>query len=277
MVFHKCHAIERFASRPLALILRCGEEKILDFSCDSDSAGWTVHFEDFAQVRTPWHIQSLLMACLNSRVELRNNLRVQSWKFDHGNVSGIDTDAGRFNADRYIVAAGAWTDKLLQPFNLELGIHPVRGEMLLYKPKCPLLSSILFEGKRYLVPRLDGRILVGSTESPSAGFDKQTTTAARASLSQFAQEMMPALAETPIEHHWSGLRPGSKDGVPTIDFVPGHHNVIVAAGHYRAGIQQSLGTAEIVAAMLNEEPSPIPREPFAINRPAPTHEPLFQS
>lgn len=271
--YHRCGAVERFPIVRNDLITLWQSERIR-FSFKQAS---TVEFPDFAQVRTPRHVRALTVACQKLGVEFRPNVRLQSWIIERDVVTGIETHSGSIHADRYVVAAGAWTERLLQPLSVELGIHPVKGEILLYKPKRPLLSTIMLECKCYLVPCMDGRILVGSTESVTDGFDNQVTPEARLSLSQFAEELLPALAKSPIEQHWCGLRPGSKDGVPTIDFVPGYPNVVVTSGHFRAGIQQSIGTAEIVTAMLNDVPSSIAREPFAFDRAAPTYEPLFQS
>ena len=274
--YRRCGAMEHFTVVPENLIERWNNEEIR-FTPTTYANRSIVHFPDFAQVRTPRHVRALMTACQKVGVEFRPNVNFQSWITENDSIIGMETNVGQIHADRFIIAAGAWSERLLQPLNVELGIHPVQGEMLLYKPERSLLSNIILTGKRYMVPRDDGRILVGSTESASSGFDKRITPEARASLSQFAVELLPELCHIPIEQQWSGLRPGSRDGVPTIDFVPGHRNVIVAAGHFRAGIQQSIGTADIVTAMLNEVPSPIPREPFAVDRPAPLHEPLFQS
>ena len=270
----RCGAIEHSPHNRMMLNLRREE---IQFTRASSKYRTAIIFPDYAQVRTPRHLRALTTACHAQGVALRSNIHCESWQIENKQVIGIETSIGSLVADHYLIATGAWTESLLHGLGINAGVHPVQGEIILYQaPLCPL-DRIILCGKRYIVPRGDGSILVGSTESSSSGFKNQVTPEARASLSQFAEELLPELRHSPIEHQWSGLRPGSRDGVPTIDFVPGHRNVIVAAGHFRAGIQQSLGTAEIVAAMLNEMPSPIPREPFAMDRPAPLHEPLFQS
>jgi glycine oxidase len=122
-------------------------------------------------------------------------------------------------------------------------------------------------GKRYLVPREDGRILVGSTEEPEAGFDKRTTDAGVRGLAGFATELVPQLASVPVEKTWAGLRPGTPDGLPFLGPVPGWANVFVATGHFRAGIQLSPGTAQVMADLLTGRPPSLPIGEFRLGRP----------
>jgi glycine oxidase len=158
-----------------------------------------------------------------------------------------------------------------------LPIRPIRGQIVLYRPYQPLLQQVLMLGKRYLVPRADGRILAGSTEEPEAGFDRTTTPEAIAELQQFAAEIVPELDLVEVEAVWSGLRPACGLGGPVIGRLPGFPNIVVAAGHFRSGVQLSLGTAELVRALvMNEEPI-VPLEPFRWDRPADDLIPLFRS
>src|SRR5207249_1613836 len=89
-------------------------------------------------------------------------------------ITAAHTSAGSLRADRYLLTAGAWTSGLLEPLGLRPGIRPVRGQIALLQTGTPLFHRILLGGKRYLVPRPDGRVLVGSTEE-AAAFDKRTT------------------------------------------------------------------------------------------------------
>src|SRR5207253_2207305 len=125
---------------------------------------------------------------------------------------------------------------------IQTGIQPVRGQIVLLNPGQVLFRRVLILGARYLVPRQDGRVLAGSTEE-EAGFEKQTTAEGVTGLIQLAVELVPALAHADVERCWAGLRPGSPDGLPFIGPVPGVSNLLMAAGHFRAGIQLSPGTA----------------------------------
>jgi glycine oxidase len=122
-------------------------------------------------------------------------------------------------------------------------------------------------GARYLVPRPDGRVLVGSTEE-NVGFDKRTTAAAIGELLGFAFTLVPELAAAHVERTWAGLRPGSPDGLPFLGRVPGFDNLFVAAGHYRAGIQLSPGTGLVLKELLLGQKLTVPLEPFRLERAA---------
>jgi glycine oxidase len=132
-----------------------------------------------------------------------------------------------------------------------------------------VLSRIVERGKLYLVPRPDGRVLVGSTEE-DAGFEKQTTAEGITSLLSFALELVPRLAGASVERCWAGLRPGSPDGLPFLGPVPGFENLYVAAGHFRSGLHLSPATGLLMKELLLGEPLSIPLEEFRLDRPLPT-------
>jgi glycine oxidase len=168
------------------------------------------------------------------------------------------------SAGGYLLAAGPWSEGLLAALGHRPHIHPVRGQIALLRGQGP--SRVLMCGKRYLVPRGDGLTLVGSTEEPEAGFDKHTTAGAIAALHVLAGTVVPPLAGATLEASWAGLRPGSPDGLPFIGPVPGWDNVFVAAGHFRAGVQLSIGTAQAVAELLTGKPTCVPLGAFALDR-----------
>ncbi len=121
------------------------------------------------------------------------------------------------------------------------------------------------EGLRDLVPRDDGRVLVGSTEE-DAGFDCHTTTEAIAELERFGLSLCPRLAAGRLERSWAGLRPASLDGWPYLGRIGQLENAFLAAGHYRSGLQLSTGTAVVMANLISGESPPIDIAPFRIDR-----------
>ncbi len=237
------------------------------------------HLPGFAHVRNPRHVRSLLAACERSNVRLTPDVSFERWQFRDGIATGVTLADGtvRF-ARHYLITAGAWAGELLGPLDQSPRVHPVRGQIVLFRGRPGLVSHVLLCGKRYLVPRRDGRVLVGSTEEPEAGFTKGNTPEGVAGLTAFARDLVPGLRECEVEATWSGLRPGSADGLPTIGPVPGHPNVIAAVGHFRAGIQLSLGTAAMVKALVTGGVSPVDPAGFAFDRPADaTARPAFRS
>jgi glycine oxidase len=235
------------------------------------------YLPDMAQVRNPRHVRALQAACEGLGVRLRPHCGARSLVTGRGRAEAVETDQGRLNAGQFLVAAGAWTDGLLAPLGWQPGIRPVRGQIALLNPGHPRLRPVLLVGNRYLVPRLDGRILVGSTEE-DAGFEACPTAGGIAGLLTFATGLVPGLAAAPLERTWAGLRPGSPDGLPFLGPVPGWDNVFVAAGHFRAGIQLSPGTGLVMSDLLLGRPPSLSLEPFRVDRtPSPPLRCAFRS
>jgi glycine oxidase len=223
------------------------------------------HLPDTAQLRNPRHVRALVAGCASWGVRWRPGCPVAELERTGNRVTGVQSAHGRLTADRFVIAAGAWSDALLLPLGWQPGIRPVRGQIALLNSGAPMFRHVLMLGKRYLVPRPDGRILVGATEE-DVGFDKRTTAAAIRDLLHFAIGVVPRLADVPLERSWAGLRPGSPDGLPFVGPVPGIDNLFVAAGHFRAGIQLSPGTALVMRDLLLGKNPIIPIESFCLDR-----------
>jgi glycine oxidase len=222
-----------------------------------------------AQVRNPRHLRALIAAC--SQVGVRQYphtaVKVVHPGPHDSRIGSLLLDRGILTAGRILIAAGPWSDdSVASDSRGGRIIHPVRGQIVLLRAANSLINRVLMHGKRYLVPRLDGRILIGSTEEPEAGFEKANTAEGVSDLLNFATRLVPALARAELERCWSGLRPGSPDGLPFIGPVPGWDNVFVAAGHFRAGIQLSIGTAQVIAEHFRGMPTCVPLDSFAVDR-----------
>jgi glycine oxidase len=227
--------------------------------------GRAYHLPDMAQLRNPRHLKALAAGCASYGVRFQPGCPVHGFERQAQKVLAAQTVAGRRPAGQFLLTAGAWTDALLEPFGWRPGIRPVRGQIALLNTRTPRFRRILLHGARYLVPRPDGRVLVGSTEEDS-GFDKQTTAAAIGELLKLAIALVPGLAEAHLERCWAGLRPGSPDGLPFLGAVPGYDNLFLAAGHFRAGIQLSPGTALVMSELLLGRAPTVPLETFRLDR-----------
>ncbi len=215
---------------------------------------------DFAQVRNPWHLRALTAACQRVGVTLRPHTPFTRERLNPSQPT--------------LIASGAWAGELIP----SLPVRPVRGQIVLFRCDRLPFTHILMHGKRYLVPRPDGRVLVGSTEEPEAGFVKENTPDGVEGLKAFAFDLCPELREAEVEKTWAGLRPGSPDGLPYIGPVPGMANVFAAVGHGRSGVQNSIGTALIVRELLAGVPSGLPAGAFQLTRvPDKTSRPAFRS
>jgi glycine oxidase len=230
-----------------------------------------------AQIRNPRHLQALVAAAAARGVELRPGCPVLEFEREGGRISAVHTAEGRRVHDQYLVCAGAWTETLLAPLGCRIHTRPIRGQIALLRTPKPVLRRIVLAGKRYLVPRDDGRVLVGSTEE-DAGFDASTTASGIGELLRFATDLAPVLGQAVVERCWAGLRPGNEDGLPTLGKVPGFDNLWVAAGHFRAGLQLSAVTALIVSDALAGRPPRINLDPFRPGRvPGPPVRSAFRS
>jgi glycine oxidase len=221
-----------------------------------------------AQIRNPWFMRSLTMACQRIGVRMLPETPAEGWAFDsRGRIDGVALkQGGTLRARTYLLAAGSWAEPWLRSLGLSAGVQPVRGQMLLYRTETPLLRRIVIDGKRYFVPRSDGRLLVGATEEFDAGFVKDTTAEGIASLRTFAESRVPTLKQVELETAWAGLRPGSADGFPTIGPLPGHSNAFAAVGHFRAGIQLSQGTGHLIRDLVLGRTAALDPAPFAPGR-----------
>jgi glycine oxidase len=202
-----------------------------------------------AQIRNPRLLRALCADLRQSGVEFRENIDVQGFTTRQGRLTSIHTSHGEIETRRCLVAAGAWSGDLLATTGLVLPITPVKGQMLLLSAQTLQLKTMVLNDHRYIIPRRDGRVLVGSTLE-SSGYEKSTTEAARLDLLQAAVGMIPALAQCHIEHQWAGLRPGSPSGVPYIGQHPKVAGLFVCTGHFRNGIVLAPASARLVTDLM---------------------------
>lgn len=202
-----------------------------------------------AQIRNPRLLQALRQRVTQLGGQIVENCCVRNWKIQQNKILSIQSSQGIFAADSYIIAAGAWSRRLLGKHALGLNIQPIKGQMLLFKFDAPPLSTIIVKKNLYLIPRKDGHVLLGSTLE-NTGFDKRITASARQKLLKQAQSILPKLRESPVIRQWSGLRPGSPLNIPTIGRHPELINLYLNSGHYRYGVTMAPASAEILANIL---------------------------
>lgn len=217
------------------------------------------------QVRNPRHLKALRSACQQLGVIFRT-ATVRQIDVDASQRATVCIDQGdHLNSDRICICAGAWSRMLLEQLQLANGIMPVRGQMLLYRSKTPLVRHIINDGNRYLVPRDDGHLLAGSVEE-EVGYCCETTQVALQVIQQWANSVLPQLQDLPVINRWAGLRPGSFDSLPYLGSIPGTKNIFVAAGHFRSGLYLSCGTAVVMANLMLGQPNSIDLWPFRPGR-----------
>lgn len=211
---------------------------------------------ELGQVRNPRHLKALLAACVARGVELVAGQPVIGFGRRGEAIRSVKTMTDEFPADCVCICGGAWSESLLRDSGIDLHIEPVRGQIVLLSFPSPVFRHVIENGSRYVVPRPDGRVLIGSTEE-WVGFDKRNTAEGVAGLIEFGVSLVPQLAGATLERTWSGLRPGTPDGLPFLGLAPGIENLFIAAGHFRSGLQMSPGTAVVMAEMVTGKPTSI--------------------
>jgi glycine oxidase len=168
-----------------------------------------------------------------------------------GYARGVVADGEQLEADRVVLAAGAWTGELVASFGARLPLEPRRGQMVALAHVPPVLRHCIHFNDLYLVPRPSGELLIGATVE-RAGFQRAVTAAAIAELLGKATTLVPALGALPITRTWYGFRPWATDGLPVIGPWPGVENLVIATAHYRNGILLAPITARLMTAWILE-------------------------
>ena len=231
----------------------------------SPSAAEGYRLPQLAQVRNPRHLKALIAACEKRGVRFSPHTPVQEFDRHADRIVGVKTPAGTFQAGAFCLCAGAWSAGLAEHVKLELPLKPVRGQIVQLSVEPLPFTHVLLVGPRYLVPRSDGKILIGSTEE-DVGFEKRNTASAVAELIGFAVELVPSLKDATIERFWAGLRPQTPDGLPLLGRVPETDNLYIAAGHFRSGLQMSPGTAILMREIMLGEDLSIPLDGLESDR-----------
>jgi glycine oxidase len=177
--------------------------------------------------------------------------------FDDNSVTLKSGDV--IKADRVVFCSGAWTSELLP--KQEMQIEPVKGQMIVFDTPVGLVNRVVLSDGRYVIPRRDGKVVVGSTLE-YCGFDKTTDDEARSSLFESALSLYPALEHCPVIHQWAGLRPGSPQGIPRIGHLSGYENVFVNAGHFRNGLVLAPASVELLCDIVGKRHSKLDSKPY---------------
>jgi len=224
------------------------------FGVTAELQGDDLLLPDVRQVRNPRLLQALKQWLIQHNVklveqtqlaplneaELEKTGKITSWKSNSGAV---------LEADVFVVTSGAWSFDLLKETSLKLDIKPMRGQILLYQLPKQTLQHIVYQDGFYLVPRRDGYLVAGSTLE-DVGFDTGVTEAARQEMQAKAESIMPQLKDAPVIKHWSGLRPGTPDNIPTIARHPTIENLFLNTGHFRYGVTMAPESARRVAEQI---------------------------
>lgn len=194
---------------------------------------------------------TLVKACQSLGVNLKEGIEAIAFTRQQGKVKNVLTKQGIFEGKIYILATGAWSHQLLP-----VPIRPVKGQMLALKmPRTENnpypIERVIFGDRTYLVPRQDGRLIVGATVE-DIGWIPHNTPSGINELIEKATRLYPSLKNWQIEEFWYGYRPATPDELPIL----GHSdcdNLVLATGHYRNGILLAPITASLIAKLIIEK------------------------
>ena len=196
-------------------------------------------------------VQALLEACRRGGVELRT-ARVESVEVVGDRVVGVRLgDGSTVATEQVVLCAGCWSAQVAGiPSEFRPPVRPVKGQVLHLRGPAdpPLLSRSVRGGDGYVVPRADGRVVLGATVEEQ-GFDTRVTAGAALALLRDAYEVVPGIAELELVETVVGLRPGSPDNAPLLG-PSGLDGLTVATGHYRSGILLAPITADAIAELV---------------------------
>ncbi len=231
-----------------------------------------IHCATDYQVDNRLMVEALQRAYQASGGVLHENCPIERIVTENGVATGVQMQDGLHEADVVVLSAGCWSaqidglpDAIMPP------VRPVKGQMLALQMEEGINIKAVIRTVRaryptsvYLVPRSDGRLIVGAT-SEEMGFDTRLTVGGIFELLRGAWEVVPGVYELPVLETWAGLRPGSRDNAPILGKTP-IENLIYATGHYRNGILLTPITAyEITKLILTGETSET-IAPFQLDR-----------
>ena len=229
----------------------------------SPSVAAGVHLPGEAAVDPRLLVPALVAAVEDSGGHVMVEAEVVDALYEGERIAGVVTaDGQEHRAERVVLATGAWSgaSAWLPPL-ARPPVRPVKGQLLVLRGNAEQTVSerIITTERVYLVPRPDGRLIVGATVE-ERGFDLQVTAGGVHELLREAYRTLPDVAELELVETLAGLRPGTPDNAPIVG--PGTlDGLLLATGHYRNGILLTPGTAEVIAAMLAGEPTPPEGQP----------------
>jgi glycine oxidase len=182
---------------------------------------------------------------------LRHGERVVELLSAVGRITGVRTASGDMvHAGTVVLSAGAWSGTMAG-LPSALAVRPVRGQMLRLRPKTiPGWPLVATHDARYLVPRENGTVLLGSTME-DVGFDDRVSER-RLQLAEYAAALVPALADAPVVESWAGLRPMTPAGWPIVGPAPEIKGLFYNSGHSRNGILLAPLTARLIADQIEK-------------------------
>lgn len=210
----------------------------------------SLFFANDWQVENRRLLTALEASVRGANIDILETTAVDSLIIEQGRVTGVVSNGSLISAARIVLATGAWTSLIkIDGVPVPIEVKPIRGQMIGFSPADRIFRHVIYSPRGYLVPRADGRILIGATVE-DVGFDHDTTDDALKQLRTAGEEIAPGLAASNLAESWAGLRPYAADGLPILGPLAGIEGLTIATAHYRNGILLAPITARLIVERI---------------------------
>lgn len=215
-----------------------------------------IHFPQLANVRNPRLLKSLTAYLKqHPQVKIYENTWIDEFHIQYGKIQSIQAQNGKkFVADQFVIATGAWSNHWSKQLHVQIPVEPVQGQMLLFKTPENWLPTMCMNQVMYLIPRLDGHVVCGSSMN-NLGFEHRPSVQTQQNIFKACTQIVPELANFPIVKQWAGLRPSSPTGIPYIGQMPNIGNLWANFGHYRNGLCMGPSSAQLLRQLMLKQPT----------------------
>lgn len=231
----------------------------------SSSTVAALYLPEDGQVNSPRLVRALSLAARRGSARIEEFTNVRGLMVEGSRVTGVRTSAGETVAGAVVLAGGASSASLVRGLGVEVPVHPVKGEILATIPPSLPIRANVWDERCYMVPKRDGRVVIGATEEPGVR-DPRPTLGGVAALSGAAVRLVPGISAATFVSAWGGLRPGTPDNLPVLGAVEDVEGLLLATGHYRNGVLLAPLTGEAISALALGETPVTDISPFSPNR-----------
>jgi len=230
----------------------------------SPEVRWALRFPDDHQVNNVKLTAALARGAIGRGARFLIGRPATKLVVENGRAVGVETPEERLSAAQVVNAAGSWSGQIDCSPAPQPPVSPVRGQMIAIETPQPVLRHVVYSSSCYLVPRIDGRLLIGSTME-HVGYNKKVTVEGIGGLLRGALEIIPSLNSYAFKEAWAGLRPYAPDKLPILgeSQLPG---LIIATAHFRNGILLTPITGQLIADLIISGKTSTPLERFSPNR-----------
>lgn len=219
-----------------------------------------VLFPEDGHVRNPKMVTALAMGAAKNGAKFFLGNAVTGFVREDSQVVGVVVNGETIHAGSFVIAAGCWSGHLTVQLDCPISVSPAKGQIVLLETMPQIFQRTIDGLGIYIVPRTDGKILLGATVE-FVGYDKTPTVDGVKQMIDAAVEIAPKLAESKFMQTWAGLRPYYRNG-PCLGYLPGYDNVILASGHYKNGILLAPITGRLITELLTADKTSLSLEPF---------------